>query len=422
MIVAAQVGVAAELPGDAQRGDGIAGLPGELARGPEVGSFKVEAVEFGLEARPPRPARPARPACSANSVKYARWARRASSGSSQATSCSAAYSRIVASRWYRSCSTRTRDLSASLDSRSSTWSGAISPKAATRSAAASENPPENTASRRNTARSSAASRSWLQSRVARSAWCRAGADLAPPVSTPNTSPSRSVSCRTDSTRIRAAASSIASGSPSKLLAQLADRGRVGVGDREGGATSRARSAKSSTASASPSGGTGQARSPSTASGSRLVASTDSPGHSASRYSVRPGDGGGQVLAVVEHHQQRPGGVVRGHVPGDGRGRIDARRLGHAKPAARPGRPRRPGPPPAPARPTRTSVPADAVSAAAASASLVLPAPPGPFSVRRRLPTRALVTAPSSTSRPTSGVSRTGSPRRRQHRHEMSPPC
>lgn len=92
--------------------------------------------------------------------------------------------------------------------------GLIVSSVTTRSAAVRVKPPAKTASRRNAVRSSVSSMSWLQSRVARSAWCRGGAERAPPTRTANMSSSRSASSAVDSTRSRAAASSMASGSPS----------------------------------------------------------------------------------------------------------------------------------------------------------------------------------------------------------------
>ena len=50
----------------------------------------------------------------------------------------------------------------------------------------------------------------------------------------------------------------------------------------------------------------------------------------------------------------------------------------------------------------------AAEVAAASASRVFPVPPGPVRVSRRLRARACTMSPSSLSRPTSGVRRTGS--------------
>ena len=63
--------------------------------------------------------------------------------------------------------------------------GLISSSVTIRSAAARVKPPAKTASRRNAARSSASSMSWLQSSVARSAWCRGGAERSPPISREN---------------------------------------------------------------------------------------------------------------------------------------------------------------------------------------------------------------------------------------------
>ncbi len=100
-----------------------------------------------------------------------------------------------------------------------------------------------------------------------------------------------------------------------------------------GATSRARSWNSLAACARPSGGTGQERSPSTPSGSRLVARMRSEGQSASRLLGEARDGGGEVLAVVEHQQDRPaaGVAAGGQVRGDGGGLVRFLGLGDAEP-------------------------------------------------------------------------------------------
>ncbi len=73
--------------------------------------------------------------------------------------------------------------------------------------------------------------------------------------------------------------------------------------RNSGRCDCARSAKSAAASPSGSGSTGRTRSPSTPSGSRLVASTTTDGQRRTTRSARLGRGVQDVLAVVHHEQQ-----------------------------------------------------------------------------------------------------------------------
>ena len=168
----------------------------------------------------------------------------------------------------------------------------------TASAAASVNPPANTARRRHSVRSGGVSKSQLQSVSARSVRCRGRTARGPPDSSVNRSSSRpAISCGV-SARTRAAASSMASGMPSSRRQISLTAAAFPAVSAKPGRACAARSANSRTASApaasatarpassagSPSEGTSQQTSPSAPSGSRLVASTRSSG--AARSSVR----------------------------------------------------------------------------------------------------------------------------------------
>ena len=85
----------------------------------------------------------------------------------------------------------------------------------TATAASTSNRPGKTPSRRSPACSTGDSRSWLQSSAARSVWCHETTVRAPPVRSPKQSSNRSRICSTLSIRMRAAASSMARGMPSR---------------------------------------------------------------------------------------------------------------------------------------------------------------------------------------------------------------
>ena len=188
-----------------------------------------------------------------------------------------------------------------------------------------------------------------------------------------------------------------------------------------GATCRARSWNSMAACARSSGGTGQERSPSTPRGSRLVARMRSAGQSASSRSAR-------LALAAARCSQLSSTSSTGPPPASPRaprwaamaaawsvswvsgtpsvaatagamscGSVSGASSTQATSVGRP-----------PAAPLASGASAAASLVAAASASRVLPAPPGPVSVSMRHSARARVTSPSSVSRPTSGVSRTGS--------------
>jgi hypothetical protein len=92
----------------------------------------------------------------------------------------------------------------------------------TASAASTEKPPANTPSRANNAASAADSRSWLHASAAPSArWWGGAAALAPKFSSPKRFRRRRTIWAGVSTGVRAAASSIASGSPSSAAHSIA---------------------------------------------------------------------------------------------------------------------------------------------------------------------------------------------------------
>ncbi len=192
-------------------------------------------------------------------------------------------------------------------------------------------------------------------------------------------------------RMRAAASSMARGSPSRrrtisttsatLSGPRANPGRAAMAR-----STKSRAAGASAASAAPAPSSGMASgrtrhtcSPGSPSTSRLVARMVTSGHQLRSRSDERGDGGSQMLAVVEN-QQGPArsqildqGVLdgqmlallyidRGGDGGDGRCRVAA------PVRARPRRPRRR------TRPT--------ASLASRMAIRVLPTPPGPVSVHQ----------------------------------------
>ena len=185
----------------------------------------------------------------------------------------------------------TSDLSTRSASSSSTSSAG---RPHTRAAASRVAPPAKTVSRRASVRSSSRRRSQLHSTTARSVRCRGAFVRSPRDSSRNRSSRRAATSSTVSERSRAAASSMARGSPSSA-AQIrwivaSSRGRIrgrGVRRRPGrrtGAPPDRPSASTASASGggSASGGSGHSASPVMPSASRLVASTRSPGQAPSR--------------------------------------------------------------------------------------------------------------------------------------------
>ena len=130
-------------------------------------------------------------------------------------------------------------------------SPAITPSAsagtsATAWAASSVKPPPKTASRRNAVRSSGSSRSSLQAIAARSARCRSGRSAALVVSRGRRRSSRVRIAGGDSTFTRAAASSIASGSPSSRRQMSAIARTLARSSANRGCTAWARARNSAT--------------------------------------------------------------------------------------------------------------------------------------------------------------------------------
>ena len=118
------------------------------------------------------------------------------------------------------------------------------------SAASTVAPPANTAKRAKHAFSSSLSRLWLQSIVARSVCWRAGASRGPAPS-PSSAPLRRVAISAgESSPQRAAASSIASGSPSTRRQISAIASMLSPPESKSGSCARARSQNSATASTS----------------------------------------------------------------------------------------------------------------------------------------------------------------------------
>ena len=170
--------------------------------------------------------------------------------------------------------------------RSATSLAAMAPGSAqTTSAASNVAPPLNAANLRNTTCSAGSRRSWLQSTRRRSVCWRGSIPRPLPVRSEKRSSRRAVMSTSVRERSRAAASSMASGNPSRrstsCTARACSSGRIVKSDR----TAVARAARRSRASSRASGGIAHETSPGTASGSRLVASTYSPGHWARRVAT-----------------------------------------------------------------------------------------------------------------------------------------
>ena len=109
-------------------------------------------------------------------------------------------------------------------------------------------PPANTPSRANSRRSSGSSRSWLQSIAPRSVRWRSGRSRPPPAPRSSRSPRRCAIAAGESSRIRAAASSMASGSPSRRRTISATAAPFAGVSMKSGRTAIARSTNSRTAS------------------------------------------------------------------------------------------------------------------------------------------------------------------------------
>ncbi|MCF6427235.1 hypothetical protein L2C96_33725 [Amycolatopsis tucumanensis] len=196
-------------------------------------------------------------------------------------------------------SATTTDLPTSPSSASNSRSPDRSPNPHTRSSVSRSTEAGKTAIRAHSRRSSGAHRSWLQSISARSDRCRGPAAGSVPASRWNRRSRRRTTSDTDNDRNRTAASSIASGSPSRRRHSATTAARFSGVTAKSGSTARARSTSSWTAgtwsrapvpAASLSSGTASGasrctRSPPMPSGSRLVARTRRPGSASSSRST-----------------------------------------------------------------------------------------------------------------------------------------
>ena len=215
----------------------------------------------------------------------------------------------------------------------------------------SSKPPANTDAARSSSRSSAASRSYdhadgVVQRVLALGVRRRPLQHPEPVGEPVPDLDRAHCGQ------RAAASSIPSGSPSRVpQISVTAVGVSGVVESEVGRTARARSTNSVTASevtppSTASGATVNTVSPSTPRASRDVASIFTLPRAAEHRLDRRAAAVDDVLAVVDHQQQPPAGERLGH-------RVDQRRAALGRDARAPSRSRRarrPGRRPRPARP------------------------------------------------------------------------
>ncbi len=145
----------------------------------------------------------------------------------------------------------TRDATPSNTSRSRS-----APALDTASAASSVNPPTKTASRRNSFCSSPVSSSWLQSMARRSVCWRSGRSRAPPVNNRSRLSKRPRIAAGVRTFTRAAASSMASGRPSRRAQISTTAAALSSPKTKPGFTARARWINSATAGYSESSSTG----------------------------------------------------------------------------------------------------------------------------------------------------------------------
>ena len=198
-------------------------------------------------------------------------------------------------------------------------------------------------------------------------------------------------------RTRAAASSIASGIPSRRSAIWPIAAHASASGTKPGRACCARSTNSATAVDDSSDGTRHATSPATPIGSRLVASTRRRGHACSSDSIISAAGVEYLLAVVDDEQRVEIAQLLGQ-------RVDERttellaqaeHAGHGLGRCRGrDRPRRA------LRTTRRRGERRARRPPRASASRVLPHPPVPVSVTKRCSRTASRTDAISASRPT----------------------
>jgi hypothetical protein len=146
------------------------------------------------------------------------WVSRVSFSSPLSASCPSSNSRIVSNIPKRGSAsapprrrTKLRSMRFPSPSRTSTSPFGLT----TASAASSVQPPTKTLRRRTSACSSAGSKSWLQAMVSRRVRCRSGASRAPVVRSGRLRSNRLSNAWGGRSRTRAAANSMASGSPSR---------------------------------------------------------------------------------------------------------------------------------------------------------------------------------------------------------------
>ena len=242
---------------------------------------------------------------------------------------------------------------------------------------------------------------------------------APPVSTAKMSSRRSASCAAGRIRIRAAASSIASGRPSRRRQICRTAAALSSVTRNDGRTSWARCSKRRTASEPPSaaavavttappggsdsGGTGQLHSPSTPSGSRLVARIDSAGQATSSRSARPATAAArcsQLSSTISVRRPDTCAAIASAAscPGVSGAPSWLATVWPTDAGSAAGASSTQQTPPGKVSPA---------TAAAASASRVLPVPPGPVRVSSLVVASSCRTSRNSLARPTSDVRRTG---------------
>ena len=265
-------------------------------------------------------------------------------------------------------------------------------------AASNVNPPWNTARRSNSVAWSVVKSRWLQSMAAAIVCWRSGAPLAPEARTRKRSLRLTSSSRSDMRSSLAAAISIASGRRSSR-SQIATTGsRLGGATLNPGTTSRARSSKRLSASGSPSADTGHRTSPGTPRGSRLVARMASVGQRSSK-----------AVANDAHSATRCSQLSRMRSALRDASQDAATCCGDPRPGS--SRFATTGPATSDSAASSThqmpSGHASRVAFATSVASRLLPAPPVPVSVTSRALRTTVLSARSSTSRPTKLVRRTG---------------
>ena len=266
--------------------------------------------------------------------------------------------------------------------------------------------------------------------VARSVRWRGRATRLPPVSTRRRSPNRARSSSTDSTLIRAAASSMANGMPSRRW-QISASGRA-VGLRDGEARQHGSAAldeqpdRFDTGPGLPAAASAPGRAP-----AAMARDTSSRRRWPAARGWSPGFAGPARRAAARPHRsrRRRSGARSCPAPAATAFRTDGRPTDPAAVASL--RSRRPSAAPTACGTSAGSVKdassthqtpsskSDSSPAAASSASRVLPAPPEPVSVSRRVSPSSRLTSAISRSRPMKLVSWSG---RLSARTERSDVC